>query len=196
MKKGQWLKITHMEGEPQYAGKIGQVEQVDSIGQIHGSWGGCAVQPEHDTYELLTEEQAEAILAEEKRKASEYVPPFVENVRKVELPFVAMQSLSRLERLNGKQPKQVLCKVVLDLNGYREHHKEYVTKYGTNDRGGKSCIVGVPENMCGIIFGRIKQNIGMDCCPVCCVEPCDLRKNEADYLPAIDQACELAMKGA
>lgn len=23
------------------------------IGQIHGSWGGCAIQPEHDTYEIL-----------------------------------------------------------------------------------------------------------------------------------------------
>lgn len=31
----------------------GTVEHVDDIGQIHGSWGGLAVQPENDTYEIL-----------------------------------------------------------------------------------------------------------------------------------------------
>ena len=50
---GDTLRIVEMKGEPQYAGKIGKVEFIDSIGQIHGSWGGCAIQPEHDTYEIL-----------------------------------------------------------------------------------------------------------------------------------------------
>lgn len=54
MIKGQWIKITHMEGEPQMTGKIGQYEFTDSIGQIHGTWG-IAIQPDKDSFELITE---------------------------------------------------------------------------------------------------------------------------------------------
>ncbi len=50
---GDTLRIVEMKGEPSYSGRVGVVELVDSIGQIHGSWGGCAIQPEHDTYEIL-----------------------------------------------------------------------------------------------------------------------------------------------
>lgn len=50
---GDTIRIVAMKGEPQYEGKIGKVDFVDDIGQIHGSWGGCAIQPEHDTYEIL-----------------------------------------------------------------------------------------------------------------------------------------------
>lgn len=53
LNKGQWVKIISMQGEPAYSGKIGKVEFIDSIGQIHGTWGGCALQPENDTYEIL-----------------------------------------------------------------------------------------------------------------------------------------------
>lgn len=50
---GDTLRIVEMKGEPQYAGKIGKVEFIDDIGQIHRSWGGCAIQPEHDKYEIM-----------------------------------------------------------------------------------------------------------------------------------------------
>ena len=50
---GNTLRIVEMKGEPQYTGKIGKVEFIDDIGQIHGSWGGCAILPEHDTYKIL-----------------------------------------------------------------------------------------------------------------------------------------------
>ena len=50
---GDTIRIINMEGEPQYTGKIGTVDLIDDIGQIHGTWGGCAIQPEHDTYEIL-----------------------------------------------------------------------------------------------------------------------------------------------
>ena len=50
---GDTLRIVEMKGEPQYAGKIGKVEFIDDIGQIHGSWGGLAIQPENDRYEIL-----------------------------------------------------------------------------------------------------------------------------------------------
>ena len=50
---GDKIKIIYMEGEPQYTGKVGIVEHIDSIGQIHGSWGGCAIIPETDMYEKV-----------------------------------------------------------------------------------------------------------------------------------------------
>lgn len=52
-KVGDTIRIVEMTGEPSYSGRVGVVELVDDIGQIHGSWGGLAIQPEHDTYEIL-----------------------------------------------------------------------------------------------------------------------------------------------
>lgn len=54
---GKTVKIINMKGEPQYSGKIGVVKSVDDIGQLHGSWGGCAIQPENDTFEIIKEEK-------------------------------------------------------------------------------------------------------------------------------------------
>ena len=55
-KKGMRIRIVRMEGEPQYDGKVGIVEFVDGIGQLHGTWGGLAVQPERDTLQVLQDE--------------------------------------------------------------------------------------------------------------------------------------------
>lgn len=52
-KVGDTIRIIEMKGEPQYSGKMGVVDLVDGIGQLHGSWGGLAVQPENDNYEIL-----------------------------------------------------------------------------------------------------------------------------------------------
>lgn len=52
-KVGDTIRIIKMKGEPQYSGKMGVVDFVDDIGQLHGSWGGLAVQPENDNYEIL-----------------------------------------------------------------------------------------------------------------------------------------------
>ena len=35
-----------------YAGRSGTVEFIDSIGQLHGTWGGLAIIPEVDEFEL------------------------------------------------------------------------------------------------------------------------------------------------
>ena len=35
-----------------YAGRSGTVEFIDSIGQFHGNWGGLAIIPEVDEFEL------------------------------------------------------------------------------------------------------------------------------------------------
>ena len=36
-----------------YNGKEGIVEYIDSIGQLHGTWGGLAVIPECDTFVVV-----------------------------------------------------------------------------------------------------------------------------------------------
>ena len=53
---GDLIHIISMSGEPQYAGKEGVVEFIDSIGQIHGTWGGCAIDPENDEFEVLNKD--------------------------------------------------------------------------------------------------------------------------------------------
>ncbi len=53
VKIGDKVRIIEMKGEPQYTGKEGVVTHIDSIGQIHGTWGGCALIPNEDTYEII-----------------------------------------------------------------------------------------------------------------------------------------------
>ena len=36
-----------------YAGRSGTVEFIDSIGQLHGTWGGLAIIPEVDEFEIV-----------------------------------------------------------------------------------------------------------------------------------------------
>ena len=53
VKVGDHIKILNMEGEPQYADREGVVTHIDDSGHIHGTWGGCAIVPEIDTYIIL-----------------------------------------------------------------------------------------------------------------------------------------------
>ena len=50
---GDWIRITYMEGEPNYWGREGQITRIDSMGQLHGTWGGLAVIPGEDEAEIL-----------------------------------------------------------------------------------------------------------------------------------------------
>ena len=50
---GDKIRIIEMKGEPQYTGREGTVTSIDGIGQVHGTWGGCAVIPKYDTYEII-----------------------------------------------------------------------------------------------------------------------------------------------
>jgi hypothetical protein len=50
---GKEIRIISMDGEPHYTGKQGIVKSVDGIGQLHGSWGGLAVNPDVDSFEVL-----------------------------------------------------------------------------------------------------------------------------------------------
>ena len=53
VKVGDFIRIVEMDGEPQYSGKEGKVIHIDSLGQIHGTWGGCALIPGLDSFEIV-----------------------------------------------------------------------------------------------------------------------------------------------
>ena len=53
VKVGDKIRIIQMNGEPQYSGVVGVVNHIDDAGQIHGTWGSCALIPYIDEYELL-----------------------------------------------------------------------------------------------------------------------------------------------
>lgn len=53
LKVGDNIRIIEMIGEPQYNGKSGTIELIDDIGQIHGTWGGLAVQADRDKWERI-----------------------------------------------------------------------------------------------------------------------------------------------
>ena len=53
VKVGDTIKIIHMKDEPGYDGTIGVVDIIDDAGQLHGTWGGLAVIPELDEFEVI-----------------------------------------------------------------------------------------------------------------------------------------------
>ena len=55
-KVGQKIRIICMEGEPHYTGREGVISHIDDMGQLHGTWGGLAVVPETDSYEVIQTE--------------------------------------------------------------------------------------------------------------------------------------------
>ena len=50
---GDTIRINYMKDEPQYAGKEGIIRTIDDFGQLHGSWGGLAVVPDIDEFEII-----------------------------------------------------------------------------------------------------------------------------------------------
>lgn len=50
---GDKLRIICMSGEENYTNREGFVKYIDDAGQIHGTWGGCALIPELDEYEVI-----------------------------------------------------------------------------------------------------------------------------------------------
>lgn len=51
---GYEVEILDMEGEPQYTGKRGIVKYVDDLPSLHGTWGGCSILPDRDTFKILS----------------------------------------------------------------------------------------------------------------------------------------------
>ena len=50
---GAKVLIVEMKDEPQYRSKFGIIEYIDDLGQLHGTWGGCALIPSEDTYFII-----------------------------------------------------------------------------------------------------------------------------------------------
>ena len=54
MEKGDKIRIIHLKGETdRYDGVVGIIKYIDSLGQLHGTWGGLAVIPEEDEFEVI-----------------------------------------------------------------------------------------------------------------------------------------------
>jgi hypothetical protein len=60
MKKGDKIRVLQMEDyngadhqATQMNGRIYTVDYIDDAGQIHGTWGGCALIPELDTFKVM-----------------------------------------------------------------------------------------------------------------------------------------------
>ena len=54
-KQGDKILIKNMENEPRYTGKIGIITHIDDIGQLHGTWGGLALNPKVDEIQKIEE---------------------------------------------------------------------------------------------------------------------------------------------
>ena len=50
---GKIIRIIYMDGEPNYTGREGEVTSVDDMGQLHGTWGGLALIPGTDDFEII-----------------------------------------------------------------------------------------------------------------------------------------------
>ena len=51
VKIGDKIRIVQMiDPYENYDGRVGVVEHIDSMGQLHGTWGGLALIPEEDEY--------------------------------------------------------------------------------------------------------------------------------------------------
>ena len=55
VKVGDKIKILSMNGEKNYSDRVGVVEYIDDMGQIHGTWGGCALIPNIDKFVIINE---------------------------------------------------------------------------------------------------------------------------------------------
>ena len=70
LKIGPYIKVLKMRDEPDYKGKIGKVVLIDDANQIHGTWGGCALIPEVDSFIALPEARTPLFEMCEKSDAS------------------------------------------------------------------------------------------------------------------------------
>lgn len=181
MKVGQWIKIISMEGEPQYNGKVGRIEDIDSKGQLSGTWGGLRVQPERDSIKILTDaEVAEMQKAEDDRRTA-YAAPHVD-LEPVFVKFNFTYKPSRLQRLNGAQDKSIVGKIEFYPNGCEDNANKY--------KHDMRCLIGLPDNEVQHVANLINQKLKFKCCWSCNIVPCDLRKDWNECINAIYEAVE------
>lgn len=56
LKVGMRIRIIYMKDEPEYDSREGTITFIDAVGQLHGTWGGLAVIPEEDEFEVIKED--------------------------------------------------------------------------------------------------------------------------------------------
>ena len=56
IKVGDMIRITNMVGAQELEGKVGVVERIDIIGQLHGTWGKTPVLPDVDGFEIVDDD--------------------------------------------------------------------------------------------------------------------------------------------
>lgn len=57
MKVGDKIRIVKMDDDLsgiEYEGREGVIEFIDSMGQLHGTWGGLTIIPEVDVIQILS----------------------------------------------------------------------------------------------------------------------------------------------
>lgn len=54
---GDTIQIVDMLGEPQYSGKSGIIDHIDSMGQLHCEGLGLAIIPEQDVFKIIKKER-------------------------------------------------------------------------------------------------------------------------------------------
>lgn len=55
VKVGDKIRILRLDDpyDKSYPGREGIVENIDDMGQLHGTWGGLAVIPNEDVFEII-----------------------------------------------------------------------------------------------------------------------------------------------
>jgi hypothetical protein len=100
VKVGDKIKINHLNGEDSsYDGKEGTVEHIDSIGQLHGTWGGLAVIPGVDEFEIVKEECLK-----------EDIPA---DIRERELTVLKTQAEEENAKAAKPKPAQIMEKIIM-----------------------------------------------------------------------------------
>lgn len=164
---GDHIKIINMEGEPQYAGKEGVVDYIDDIGQLHGTWGGCALIPDVDEFtkvnneslekvELETEDQKIKIETQPKDPVPgvEMVAPIspdtqdtIENSDELEEPSFEDNTEETDEPLENADQEDVNFDVDdFDEGAFNELGESYLTKVYDNVKGFKTTSVSERNN--------------------------------------------------
>lgn len=177
---GDHIKIINMEGEPQYAGKEGVVDYIDDIGQLHGTWGGCALIPDVDEFtkvnneslekvELETEDQKIKIETQPKDPVpgAEMVAPIspdtqdtIENSDELEEPSFEDNTEETDEPLENADQEDVNFDVDdFDEGTFNELGESYLTKVYDNVKGFKTTSVSERNNKL-VVEGIINFNSG------------------------------------
>lgn len=163
-----------MEGEPQYAGKEGVVDYIDDIGQLHGTWGGCALIPDVDEFtkvnneslekvELETEDQKIKIETQPKDPVpgAEMVAPISPDTQDtIENSGEFFEEPEPPEPFEEPEPEEMDYDVDdFDEDTFNELGESYLTKVYDNVKGFKTTSVSERNNKL-VVEGVISFNSG------------------------------------